>query len=60
MKNQTKKLKCRLLQFLFGAFRVNGFMFVLINFLSQKEWWFTIWAKHLIEIGLIILILIHI
>ena len=31
-KDKSKKIKCRLLQFLFGALRVNDFRFVRLKF----------------------------
>ena len=33
-KDKSKKLKCRLLQFLFGALRVKNDFFNLLNFLE--------------------------
>ena len=41
-KDRNKKLKCRLLQFLFGALRVNAFFFFLLsayNLISLKWLW---------------------
>ena len=35
-KDKSKKLKCRLLQFLFGALRVNGEMTKIIQALSSN------------------------
>ena len=35
-KDKSKKLKCRLLQFLFGALRVKNFEFFYSNFMSNS------------------------
>ena len=35
LKDKSKKLKCRLLQFLFGALRVNPFFYHLDDFISH-------------------------
>ena len=44
-KDKSKKLKCRLLQFLFGALRVNLLFLLPCIFLTGKDYGILIWAR---------------